>query len=112
MASAHREIVRHICTQGRIFMADESRGHSRLNEESFIRETVNHTLWFIDHDIGARTQRIEHTWIEAKRILKKHRRPTFLLQSHLGKVAWRRLNKSDDNTNFRFFGEMYILLMI
>ena len=98
-----RDIIRRSCEVGSIIETDEWRGYSRLCEDGFIHNTVNHSRWFIDPVSGANTQGIERMWIEAKSIMRAHRRPNHCLQSHLDEVAWRMRNKNSDNTMLECF---------
>ena len=63
-------IIQRVVREGSIIVSDEWRAYSTLYE-SFIHQTVNHSLYFVDPDTGLHTQNIESLWNKLKRKLKK-----------------------------------------
>ena len=89
-----REVIRGCCDTGSVIMTDEWSGYSKLSEDGFIHRTVKHSKWFLNPSDGTNTQEIERLWVEGKAILKRHRRPNYLLQSHLDELAWRKRHRN------------------
>ena len=97
-ASTLRQVIARYCEPGSTIVTDEWKGYGGLCGDGFDHLTVNHSRWFINPMNGANTQGIERLWVEGKAVLKRHRRPTTLLQSHLDEVAWRKRHKTSEAT--------------
>ena len=74
--------------------SDRWASYNCLISMGFQHATVNHTENFVDPETGVNTQIIERSWKEGKLWLKRVRRPSHLLQSHLDEVAWRMNTKN------------------
>ena len=97
-AATLRSVVSMYCEPGSYVVTDEWAGYRRLCDDGFLHKTVNHSQWFVNPADGFHTQGIERMWVDGKAILKRHRRPTALLQSHLDEVAWRKRYRDCDRT--------------
>ena len=80
-----------------VIWSDEWSSYNLLTAMGCIHNTVNHSEHFIDPITGANTQRIERLWKQGKLWLKRVRRPTTLMQSHLDEVCWRHNNAHHPN---------------
>ncbi len=74
-------------------LTNEWAGYSRLREDSFCHKTVKHSKRCVNPKNGVYTQGIERAWVEGKAIMKRHRRTTNLLQSHLDELSRRKRNR-------------------
>lgn len=83
-------IISRICREGTIIHSDEWKAYSRLIENGFIHQTVNHSIQFINPETGVHTQNIESYWSKMKLRGKKmkgiHKRQ---LKSYLSEYMWR-----------------------
>lgn len=92
------DIIGRCCAVGSVIRTDEWSGYSRLTQSGYIHKKVNHSEWFVNPHDGTHTQGIERMWVEGKAILKRHRRPTVMLQSHLDELSWRRRHSESTST--------------
>ena len=57
---------------GTNIISDCWKAYSRLAEEGYVHQTVNHTKEFVNKETGAHTHMIESTWRAVKTSLPKH----------------------------------------
>lgn len=88
--STLREIVKSNRAPESVVISDAWQGYARLTEEVYCHKTVNHSKKFINAENGAHTQGIERVWVKGKDNLKRHRRHSVLLQTHLDELSWRK----------------------
>ena len=93
--AALRDVIRRCVSEGSVIYTDQWKGCSKLHEDGYQHETGNHWSWYLYHQSGIHLQGIVRSWVETKFIMKYHRRPTVLLQSHLDEVA-RRIRERDE----------------
>lgn len=77
------------CEFGSVIVSDQWSGYSRLEENGYWHQTVNHSRNFVDPVSGYHTQAIERVWQEGKAWIRRARGGGPMLQSHLDEVSWR-----------------------
>ena len=65
-------IIKKHVLPGTIIISDCWKAYSKLEEEGFQHQTVNHSKEFINKETGAHTNTIESTWRAVKTSLPKH----------------------------------------
>lgn len=86
-------IILGVVQPGSVIVTDEWKGYAHLTRAGFQHYTVNHSKNFVDPTTGYHTQNIERHWVDSKAWLKRARRPSHLMQSHLDEVSYRKLRR-------------------
>ena len=92
------EFTRKNCEMDSYITTDEWVGYKLVHEDGFVHSMVNYSSWFVNPRNGAHKQVIERIWVEEKTILKKNRRPTHCMQSHLDELSWKRRHRNNSDS--------------
>ena len=89
-------------------MSDMWKAYDYLQDEGYNHLTVNHSLNFIDPDMGAHTQRMENTWWGIKQSMPHTGTSNDLFSSYLLEWLWRKQYGEDSFGNIiEHIAELY-----
>lgn len=89
-------ITKHVLP-GTIIYTDSWRGYSNLSNLGYIHKTVNHSEHFVDPTSGVHTQRIENTWSNIKRLIKRRNGlKGALWDDNFLEAVWKYKHNNDD----------------
>ena len=91
-------IIKQHVLPGTIIISDCWKAYSRLTEEGYVHQTVNHSKEFVNRETGAHTNTIESTWRAVKTSLPKHGTVKSLYDTYFVEYIFRRryLNDAED----------------
>ena len=91
--------------QGSLIWTDEFATDIDLENNGYIHQSVNHKKHYVDPITKVHTQGVERAWLDCKIWFKTARGSRALLQSHLYRASWRKLQseRSANCTPFEAF---------
>ena len=90
---------------GTNIISDCWKAYSRLAEEGYVHQTVNHSKEFVNKETGAHTNTIESTWRAVKTSLPKHGTVKSLYDTYFVEYIFRKRYLSDAEDKFLAFLE-------